>query len=374
MREIQKSESLELILFCGASALLDKYGEVSKLVERDGFEIQERIYQIVEGENLVTMAKSAALGMLELPRLFDKYAPNFVIVVGDRFEMLSVAVTAVYMNIPIVHTMGGEFSGTVDEILRHAITKLSHIHFPANELAKQCILQMGEDEQYVFNYGCPRMDSIKEIIETPMDNEKIAEFIKKTGVGAPFVIDDGFLLVSQHPVTTEFGDGESQMEKTLLAVSEVSKKHDLPVIALWPNADAGSDHMSRAIRKFREKRLDTNFRFFKNLPLDIYVWLMNKTSCLIGNSSSGIREGAFMGTPVVNIGSRQSDRARGKNVIDVAYDIAEITNAINHQIDHGKYASDPVYGQGATGKRIIEVLETIDVKIQKKFITRSLNE
>lgn len=282
--------------------------------------------------------------------------------------MLTAAIAALYMNIPIVHTMGGELSGTVDEIIRHAITKISHVHFPANELARKTIIQMGENEEFVFNVGCPRIDSIKEILETDYDKDIINQIIRKNGVGSIFDINNGFLLVSQHPVTTEFGLGEQQITNTLNAVSEVSKEYNYPVIMLWPNVDAGSDHISRGIRKFRERGLDKQFHFFKNLPLNIYIWLMDKTACLIGNSSSGIREGAFIGTPVVNIGTRQSDRARGKNVIDVSYNSDEIKKAIITQIKHGKYPSDPIYGTGNAAKKIVSILENIDVNVQKNSI------
>lgn len=367
MREIKNSEKLNLVLFVGASALLDKFGEVIKIVEEDGFKVNEKIYTIFEGENLITMAKSAGMGLIELPSLLHKYSPDFFLIVGDRFEMLTAAIAALYMNIPIVHTMGGELSGTVDEIIRHAITKISHVHFPANELARKTIIQMGENEEFVFNVGCPRIDSIKEILETDYDKDIINQIIRKNGVGSIFDINNGFLLVSQHPVTTEFGLGEQQITNTLNAVSEVSKEYNYPVIMLWPNVDAGSDHISRGIRKFRERGLDKQFHFFKNLPLNIYIWLMDKTACLIGNSSSGIREGAFIGTPVVNIGTRQSDRARGKNVIDVSYNSDEIKKAIITQIKHGKYPSDPIYGTGNAAKKIVSILENIDVNVQKKF-------
>ena len=152
--------------------------------------------------------------------------------------------------------------------------------------------------------------------------------IKKSlqeGVGEDINIDEPFILISQHPVTTEYGKGESQITETLIAVSKVG----LPAIVLWPNADAGSDDIARGMRKWREKGLDKNMHFYKNLPVDHYIHLMKKTSCLVGNSSSGIREGAFIGTPVVNIGSRQYMRDRGKNVFDVSNNGQEIVDAIS---------------------------------------------
>ncbi|GAB4315052.1 MAG: UDP-N-acetylglucosamine 2-epimerase [Promethearchaeota archaeon] len=370
MTEVIRSEALELVLFVGASALLDKYGEVVDLVEADGFRVDEKVYMLVEGENLVTMAKSAGLGLLEFPRLFDKYRPDYTLVVGDRFEMLSVAVASLYMNVPVVHTMGGEFSGTVDETIRHAITKMSHVHFVANEMAMRTVLQMGEDPNLVFNVGCPRMDAVREILERPFNKDEINHLIRSDGVGAVFDVDSEFLLVLQHPVTTEFGQGEQQINETLKAVHSVAESRDVPVIMLWPNADAGSDDVARGIRKFRERGLDRNFHFFKNLPLELYVQLMAHTSCLVGNSSSGIREGAFIGTPVVNVGTRQDNRARGANVIDVGYDATQIEEAILKQVEHGRYPSDPVYGSGDAGAKIAKILAEVEVPVQKKFHVR----
>lgn len=370
MKNINESNSLELILIAGASAILDKYGEVIKLVEKDGFQINEKLYMIIEGETPETMAKSTGLGIIELSGIMMKYKPDFTLIVGDRFEMLSVAISSAYNNIPIIHTMGGEVSGSIDESIRHAITKLAHIHFPANESARQRILQMGEDERFVYNFGCPRIDIIKEILDNGCKKKEINNFIQTVGVGDVFNIDEEFLLVSQHPITTEYGQGKTQIIETLKALKSISSSRDIPIIMLWPNSDAGSDDIASGIRSFREKHQDKDFHFFKNLPLEYYVWLMDKTMCLVGNSSSGIREGSFIGTPVVNIGTRQQNRARGNNVMDTVYKSEEIEKSILKQIDHGKYPSENVYGNGNAGKQIVKTLESIEIIIQKSFINR----
>ena len=182
------------------------------------------------------------------------------------------------------------------------------------------------------------------------------------GVGKTIDLEKKFLLVSQHPVTTEYGYGEDQINKTLLAI----RKSKMQAIILWPNADAGSDSIAKGIRKAREKGMAENMQFFKNLPIETYVLLMKNCSCLIGNSSSGIREGAFIGTPVVNIGSRQSDRERGKNVVDVDHNSDEILNAIKFQVEHGPYDSEDIYGDGFSGNRIAKILSSInDLSVQK---------
>jgi len=364
MKKIQQDTDLDLILFVGASAVLDKYGEVAELVQKDGFRIDERIYMLVEGENPTTMAKSTGLGLIEIAGLLDKHKPDFTLIIGDRHEMLAVAIASAFMNIPIAHTMGGEISGTIDESIRHAITKLAHVHFPANEEARKRIIKMGEKEEMVFNVGCPRMDAIKEILGENHDVE-INSLTNKDGVGDIFDIDGNFILVSQHPVTTEFEQGEKQINETLEALLEVQKEKNVLIIMLWPNADAGSDSVSQGIRKFREKVKPSNFHFFKNLPLPIYVHLMNKTKCLIGNSSSGIRDGAFIGTPVVNIGTRQLGRSHGKNVIHVGHNKYEIAKAILKQMEHGIYNSESIYGDGNASTKIVEILKTAKPEIQK---------
>ena len=316
---------------------------------------------LIEGGNPTTMAKSTGLGLIELPNLFDRFKPDIVITVGDRFETMATTLASTYMNIPLAHTMGGEVSGTIDESIRHAITKFAHIHFPACEGAKQRIIRLGEDPKHVHMVGCPRIDLVADLINS--NDFVLNNNLFSTGVGTPFDLNQPFILVSQHPVTTEFGDGENQINATLEAV----KKFNIPAIVLWPNSDAGADDISRGIRKWRENKKDKNMYFFKNLPIEDYILLMKKTVCLVGNSSSGIREGAFMGTPVVNIGSRQSARDRGKNVVDVTYSCKEIYDAISYQVQNGRYEMEPIYGDGNAGKKIADILFKEKVNIQKQI-------
>jgi UDP-hydrolysing UDP-N-acetyl-D-glucosamine 2-epimerase len=360
MRAVQNHPELKLQLVLGASALLDRYGTVADLIEQDGFEADERVFMLIEGETPGTMAKSTGLGLLELPTAFDRLRPDVVITVGDRFETIATALAASYMNIPLAHTMGGEVSGNIDESIRHAVTKFANLHFPASEDAAERIVRMGEDPATVHVVGCPRIDLAAEVLEQP--NGGLGELLR-LGVGGTFDLDSPFLLVSQHPVTTEYGDGEQQITETLKAVQAL----DLPAIVLWPNADAGAEHVARGIRKFREHEDDSNLHFFKNLPADDYVRLMKTTACLVGNSSSAIREGAFIGTPSVNVGWRQEGRRRGANVIDVDYDRSAIVDAVRSQLDHGPYSSEAIYGDGGAGKRIAHILARNEVSIRKRI-------
>jgi UDP-hydrolysing UDP-N-acetyl-D-glucosamine 2-epimerase len=330
------------------------------VIERDGFEPDEKVFMLIEGETPGTMAKSTGLGLLELPTAFERLEPDVVITVGDRFETMATALAATYMNIPLAHTMGGEVSGNIDESIRHAVTKFAHVHFPACSDAAERIVRMGEPPETVHVVGCPRMDLVAEVLA---DGENGLSDLFAVGVGGEFDLDQPFLIVSQHPVTTEYGDGERQITETLRAVQEVG----LPAIVLWPNADAGSEHIARGIRKFREHEDDSRLHFFKNLATDDYVKLMAKTACLVGNSSSAIREGSFVGTPAVNVGSRQEGRQRGSNVVDVDYDRTEIADALRTQIDHGPYGHEPIYGDGRAGERIADILSRVAFRIDKRI-------
>jgi UDP-hydrolysing UDP-N-acetyl-D-glucosamine 2-epimerase len=360
MTAIAAHSDLQLQLIAGASALLDRYGTVLDLIEADGFRPDERVFMLIEGETPATMAKSAGLGLLELPTAFERLRPDVVITVGDRFETIATALAATYMNIPLAHTMGGEVSGNIDESIRHAVTKFAHLHFPACEDAAARIIRMGEDPSTVHMVGCPRMDLVAEVLREPQDG---LENLLDVGVGGTFELDRPFLLVSQHSVTTEYGDGERQITETLKAVQETR----LPAIVLWPNADAGAEHVARGIRKFREHEDDSQLHFFKNLPTTTYARLMQRTACIVGNSSSAIREGSFVGTPAVNIGTRQQNRQRGRNVVDVDHDRVAIAAAVRSQVEHGPYEREAIYGDGNAGERIASILASVELSIQKRI-------
>ena len=361
MRAIRNHPDLELQLIVGASAVLDRYGSVVDVIERDGFIPDARINIIVEGETPATMAKSTGLGLLELPTLFELFEPDVVVIVGDRFETMAPAVAAAYMNIPLAHTMGGEVSGTIDESIRHAVTKLAHLHFPANQAAADRIVRMGEDPDTVHVVGCPRLDLVDEVVSA--GNFVNDGWLEREGVGGEIDLAKPFLLVSQHPVTTEFGAGESQIDETLCAVRAL----DIQAIVLWPNVDAGSEDIARGMRKFREHYDPQGVRFYKNFPVEIFVGLMKRAACLVGNSSAFIREGAFLGAPAVNVGSRQMGRDRGRNVIDVSYNHEAITGAIRQQVEHGCYPPDHLYGDGQAGPRLADVLATASIRVQKRI-------
>jgi UDP-hydrolysing UDP-N-acetyl-D-glucosamine 2-epimerase len=362
MCAVRANPDLTLQLIVGASALLDRFGSVVDVIEADGFAADAKVTMIVEGETPGTMAKSTGLGLLELPTIFEILKPDVVISVGDRFETMATAVAAAYMNIPLAHTMGGEVSGTIDESIRHAVTKLSHLHFPANQQAADRIVRMGEDPSTVHTVGCPRVDLVAEIARGDGHLES-PDWLEREGVGAHITLDKPFLLVSQHPVTTEYGQGEAQIVETLAALHELQ----MPTIMLWPNADAGSEDISRGMRKFREKDRPEYIRFYKNFPIETFVRLLLNCACAVGNSSAPLREGAYVGVATVNIGTRQQGRDRAGNVMDVPHERQAIVAAVKAQLAHGRYPSNHLYGDGGAGGRIAKILVEAPLRVQKRL-------
>jgi len=362
LKAIQEHPSLELQLVVAASALLDRYGSAVDYIKKDGFEIAAKVFNVLEGENLTAAAKTTGIGILELSTVFENLKPDMVVTIADRFETMATAIAASYMNIPLAHVQGGEVTGNIDEKVRHAITKLSDYHFVASEDAQQRVIRLGENPDMVFNTGCPSIDLAKEVLHQP--NMDFNLFEKYGGSGKKLDLSNGYLVVMQHPVTTEYDHSRQHIEITLQAIHELNK----PVLWFWPNVDAGADGTSKGIRVFRETTDSSNFHFFKNMEPQDFLRLLKNSRCLIGNSSVGIRECAFLGVPIVNIGSRQSGRARGKNVIDVEYNKEEIKEAIQKQVQLGHYSVDSIYGDGFAGDKIATLLENLPLQFDKKLM------
>ncbi len=362
VKAIQGSPTLELSVIVGGSLLLDKYGRIMDSELIDQLDVDCRVHFVVEGENLLTMAKSAGLALLEFASAFDNLRPDLVMVIADRYECLPIAMAAAYMNIPVAHVEGGEVSGSIDESIRHAITKLAHIHFPASEDAKERIVRMGEPESSVFCVGSTSLDSLRVMDLT--DLEPVRLFQQSHGVGKIVNLEPGkYLVVIQHPVTTEYERSDNDAKQTIEAVERLS----LPTVWIWPNMDAGSDGVSRAIRRYREEYGPKHVHFHKSLAIETFGPLLNNAGCILGNSSSGIREAEFLGTPSVNVGTRQSGRARGTNVLDVDNDSGQIKQAVCTQMSHGKYSTEFLYGDGNATTKILNVLETYKISQQKRI-------
>ncbi len=361
MEAVRDHPDLELQLVVAASALLERYGPVVDVIRADGFEPNAVVYMVVEGENLVTTAKSTGHGVVELATIFDNLRPDVVVSVADRYETIATAIAAAYQNIPVAHVQGGEVTGSIDEKVRHAVTKLADLHLVATDGARERVIRMGENPATVHVTGCPSVDLAARVMS---EREGAFDpFAHYGGVGARFDPTAGYLVVMQHPVTTEYADALEQVTETLEAV----KALDLPTFWFWPNVDAGSDRISKAIRVFRETRDIPHVHFFKNLTPEDFLRLLRGARCLVGNSSVGIREGSYLGLPVVNVGSRQTGRERSANVKDVGYDRAAIERAVRSSWSEGRPRSDELYGDGRAGERIAELLATVELSIEKRI-------
>ena len=314
------------------------------------------------------MAQACGLGMISISNALQNLQPDCIVIIGDRYEMMAATLSAAFMNIPILHSMGGEVTGTIDESNRHAITKYANYHFVANENAKNRVIKLGEPEDHVFNIGCPLNDTIRKALDHIGSQKEYLSnsMLCKTGVGVDINFEtEPFIIFSYHPVTTEYKTIKSDFNKIINAIEDLSIK----VIALWPNADAGSDEISQIIRMKREKSQLKNFRFYRNLELNDYIACMNNAKCIIGNSSSGLRDGSFIGTPCVNIGTRQNMRDKGSNVIEVPIDKEKIICTAKQQISIGKFKRDTLYGDGYASRRFSDLIGTLDLSLTQKVIT-----
>jgi UDP-hydrolysing UDP-N-acetyl-D-glucosamine 2-epimerase len=263
------------------------------------------------------------------------------------------------MNIPVVHVQGGEVTGSIDEKVRHAVTKLSNLHLVSTARARERVIRLGEDPACVVLTGCPSIDIAAEVADRPaLDFDP---FEKYGGVGPRSNLSNGYLVVMQHPVTTEYEEARQQVEETLYAVMNFG----LPVLWFWPNADAGSDGTSKGIRVFREKEGPQDLHLFRNMSPEDFLRLLVHSTAIVGNSSVAIRECSYLGVPAVNIGSRQVGRERGSNVVDVEHDRAAIADAIHEHIRRGRPETDSLYGDGRAGVRIADCLATAELNIEK---------
>ncbi len=360
LEAIRAHPDLELQIVVAASALLDKYGSAMQVMAEEGFHVDRQVYMILEGENLVTSAKSTGLGIAELASVFADLKPDMVVTVADRFETMATAVAASYMNVPLVHVQGGEVTGSIDEKVRHAITKLADVHLVSSNAARDRVIRMGEVPDRVYVTGCPSIDLAKHALTS--EPRAVTETLSAySGVGADVDLSGGYIVALQHPVTTEYAQAAEHADMTLQAVH----KGRWPTLWFWPNVDAGSDGTSSAIRRYREHHQLQQIRFYKNLrPLDFLSVLLNSRG-IVGNSSVAIRECAYLGVPAVNIGSRQLGRDRGRNVRDVDYDIDSISKAVGSMFEQTERLQDTIYGDGSAGQNIADTLAKCDLSIEK---------
>jgi len=357
MQAIKDHPDLELCVVCSGTMVLDRFDMPLKIVENDGFTIDSQIYMELEGSTPATMAKSLGFGIIEFSSEFCRLNPDFVLIIGDRYEGLAAALATSYMNICLAHIQGGEVSGSIDESARHCISKLAHYHFPSTVRSADFLVRMGELEETVFMVGCPSSD-----IAASLDFQ-LPTNIFSDGVGGKINLDEPYMLVVFHPVTTSYGMDAVEVENLLHAC----KRTSLQVVWLWPNIDAGSDMVSSTIRRFREAEQPEWLRLVKNFTPENYLRVLGNATCAAGNSSSFVRDSSFLGTPVVLIGDRQNGREYAENVKPVGYEEDEIFSAMQSQIGHGRYQSSTLYGDGEASQRIADCLTKIAPFIQKRL-------
>jgi UDP-hydrolysing UDP-N-acetyl-D-glucosamine 2-epimerase len=349
---------LELQVLAAGTMLLERFHQPVQVVRQDGFSIDGEIYIELEGSTPATMAKSVGFGVVEFASEFQRLKPDLVLLIGDRYEMLAAAIAAAYMNICIAHIQGGEVSGSIDESARHAITKFAHFHFPSTRRSAEYLARMGENPDTILAIGCPSSD-----IARKLDWTLSTEVVNAGGSGGLIDISKPFLLVLFHPTTTEYGGERQQMDEVLEALHRLQ----IQTILLWPNIDAGADHISKAIRVFRDHTKPMWLHTLTNLTPEHYLKVLANAACAVGNSSSFVRDASFLGTPVVLVGSRQDGREIGEHVLPVGPVAAEVVAAAQMQLAHGRYAPSTLYGDGYVAERIAEMLVRLTPYPQKRL-------
>lgn len=358
LREITQRPQLQLQLVAAGTMVLERFGNPVQNVKADGFAVDGEIYIELEGSTPATMAKSLGFAVVEFASEFQRLKPDVVMLIGDRYEALAAALAAAYMNICIVHIQGGEVSGSIDESARHAISKLAHFHFPSTKRSADYLVRMGESPDAILGVGCPSSDIARELVPTIT-----SELINNTGSGGFIDISKPFLLVVFHPTTTTYGGERKQVEEILLALSKLQ----MQTLMLWPNIDAGADHISKAIRLFRDREAPNWLRTITNLSPEQYLNVLARVSCAIGNSSSFVRDAGYFGTPVVLVGDRQEGRETDEHVSHVAPTAAEVLRAVRKQLRHGAYEASTLYGDGLVSGRIADGLVGLEPYVQKRL-------
>lgn len=357
--EIKKSKKLKLYLLVTGTHISKKYGMTINEIKKDGFKIHSIIDMSAKGDTTYHMAYALGLGVIKFAEIFRRLKPDINLVLGDRIEMLASALAASHMNIPNAHIHGGDKSGGIDEYDRHAITKMSNIHFAASARSKKRILKMGENPDYVFLTGSPAID---EIVQNKITDKKNLE--KKYKLR--FVGNE--ILLIQHPVTTQPKDSEKQILNTLKAIVKMKKL----TIVIAPNSDAGNKKIFQHLKQYCQKY---NFiKLYRSLPREDYLGMLKNCGVLVGNSSSGLIEAIYLNTPVVNVGTRQKNRESENNVFTIDTEnpdqiYSSIMKAL--QIKNKRILKNKnLYGDGVAAKKIVQLLEKIN--ITKKLIEKQI--
>ncbi len=345
LREIDKDPNLELYLDVAGSALLDKYGAIDEIIERDGFFIQDKIYFVTEGDVPLCMANSMANFILALTPILSKIKPDIVLVHADRYEQLSIATAASFLNIPIAHTQGGEITGSIDDRVRNMITQIAKYHFVSTDGSAERVKKFtGSD--LIYNVGCPSLDVIKKM-SLKFEQDDLP------GVGIKIDFNKPYIIVMFHPDTDEYDNTFKQTE----IISRAINKLNYQTVWFWPNIDPGNYGIADLLRKYRESGLLNNVRLIKNMNPEDFIRLAYMSIGMIGNSSFGIREGSYLSIPFVCLGSRQNGREHSENTVYCNLNPYDIVMTFK---DHIRKSFEPsfLYGTGNSGEQIARLLSS----------------
>lgn len=358
MHAIQRHPALTLQVLAAGTMVLERFAQPVQEVRKDGFPVDGEVYIELEGSTPLTMAKSVGFATIEFASEFHRLRPDVVVIIGDRYEALAATIAAAYMNLCVLHIQGGEVSGSIDESTRHAISKFSHYHFPSTKRSADYLVRMGERPDTILGTGCPSSD-----LALCLNRTLTEDMVNSKGGGAHIDPSKPFLLVVFHPTTTQYGSEREEIEQLLVSLEDLR----MPTIFLWPNIDAGSDHISKAIRLFRDHRSPGWLRTLTNLTPENYLRVLAGAATAIGNSSSFVRDASFLGTPVVLVGARQNGRETDVHVVHVPPVSGAIRDAVRAQISHGRYAPSALYGDGQVAERIADALALLTPYRQKQL-------
>ncbi len=341
LRELRKYSNVKCRIVLSSTILLERYGSGYEDLQRDGFEIDKRIDCVLMNDSHEAMAKTIGLSVVEHATYFGWRQPEMLIIVGDRFDMVAPAIAASMMNIPIAHIQGGELSGTIDNVIRNVITRFASLHFVATETSARNLIGYGVSQNSVFDYGCPAVEYVSQIdVGDHFDNKRLGkEFKREIDIRA----GEKYFMVMIHPDTTNQLD--VNMDEVLKAVASF----ELKAFIFYPNVDAHNSAIVSSIAKYIN---NDNFYMIRHMPLEGFVHAMAHCSCMISNSSSGIREAASFGVPVINIGYRQADRERNKNVIDIGHRYEELRSTVEDYLDY-RFEKENIYFKSSCSNQIV---------------------
>lgn len=359
LQALQGHAGVEVHCLCSGAALSERHGRVVERIREDGFFVADEGDTLVSGNEPVKMAETVARTIQFTARHLDLWRPDWVVTIADRYETLGTAVAASYLGIPLIHVQGGEITGNIDERVRHAVTKLSDIHLVANSQAARRLMSMGEHPDTLYVTGCPSIDLAREASALPL--ETLRDALAAQGC-ADLNLEHDFVVVLQHADTTQHESSYRHMQLTLDAVAHSG----LPFLVFNPNSDAGSEATAQAVQDFVQNHSGQPCFQINNLEGKLFLRLLQQARCLVGNSSVGIRECAYLGTPVVNVGDRQLGRERARNVMDCAWDESAVKKAIAHQI-HQSYAGSQIYGSGRSGELMADIIVNLAAPRTKRF-------